>query len=302
MTLPRRIIPHAVYLITRRCTQRMFLLKPSMRTTTIFIYCLALAAQKTGVQIHAVAVLSNHYHAVCTDPEGRLPEFMAYLHRLVATCMNAGMGRWENFWASEKPSAVRLENDEDILDKIVYTACNPVAAGLVAKAEHWPGLLAYQAGTILKAGRPEVFFRKDGDMAESASIRLTSPLLNTKLPEQTYNEQIKNLVGNEEKRIQAEMASLGRSFMGRAAVLAQKVTDTPYRQEPRRRLNPTVACKSKWHRIEALRRLKSFVSEYKEALTQWRRGNREVVFPAGTYALRIHAGVPCTHPVAVASG
>ena len=302
MTLPRRIIPNATYLVTRRCTQRLFLLKPSPRTTTVFVYCLAVAAQKTGVQVHAVAVLSNHYHAVCTDPEGRLPEFMAYLHRLVATCMNAGMGRWENFWASEKPSAVRLENDEDILDKIVYTACNPVAAGLVAKADHWPGLMAYQAEKVLKAARPDMFFRKDGDMAESASITMTPPPLKTKPPQQNHKEQIVNLVRNEEMRIQTEMAKLGRAFMGKAAVLGQKVTDAPFTKEARRGLNPNVACKSKWHRIEALRRLKSFVNEYKEALKEWRRGNREVVFPAGTYALRIHASVRCFNPPAVASG
>ena len=302
MTLPRRIVPNATYLVTRRCTQRLFLLKPSIRTTTVFVYCLAVAARKTGVLVHAIAVMSNHYHAVCTDPEGRLPEFMAYLHRLVATCMNAGLGRWENFWASEKPSAVLLENDEDVLDKIVYLACNPVTSGLVAKAEHWPGLPAYQPGKTLNADRPEVFFRKDGDMAESASITLVPPPLTTKPTLQNYNEQISNLVRSEEMRVQTEMGKLGRSFRGKAAALGQKVSDSPFTKKQRRRLNPDVACKSKWHRIEALRRLKSFISEYKEALIEWRRGNREVVFPAGTYALRIHAGVRCVHPPAVASG
>ena len=302
MTLPRRIIPDATYLVTRRCTQRLFLLKPSQRTTSIFVYCLAVSAQETGVQVHAVGVLSNHYHAVCTDPQGRLPEFMAYLHRLIATCMNAAMGRWENFWASEQPSAVLLENDEDILDKIVYVACNPVAAGLVAKAEHWPGLMAYRAGKTLSAARPEVFFRKDGDMAESASITLTPAPLSTTPSGQSYAEHIGKLVQNREQEIQNEMAMLGRAFMGKAAVLRQKVTESPFTRAPRRRMNPNVACKSKWHRIEALRRLKAFVSEYKKAFLEWRHGNRAVVFPAGTYALRIHAGVACFAPTVIASG
>jgi hypothetical protein len=131
---------------------------------------------------------------------------------------------------------------------------------------------------------------------------LTPPPLSTKQGNQKYNEQITNFVQNEELRIQETMAKLGRSFMGKAALLKQKVTDSPFKKEPKRRLNPTVACKSKWHRIEALRRLKSFISEYKQALVEWRRGNREVVFPAGTYSLRIHAGVSCVVPAAVASG
>ena len=139
-------------------------------------------------------------------------------------------------------------------------------------------------------------------MAVSASITLTPPPLTAKPTRQNYNEQISNLIQDEELRIQTEMTQLGRSFMGKAAVLAQKVTDTPFTKEPRRRLNPAVACKSKWHRIEALRRLKSFISQYREALLEWRRGNREVVFPAGTYALRVHAGVPCVTPAEIASG
>ena len=300
--MPRRIIPNSTYLVTRRCTQRLFLLKPSTRTSTAFVYCLAVAAQKTGVLIHAVAVLSNHYHLVCTDPEGRLPEFMCHLNKLVAKCMNASMGRWENFWSSEKPSAVLLENDEDVLDKIVYLACNPVAAGLVAKVEHWPGVMAYQSGKTLKAERPDLFFRKDGNMAESASITLTPPPLTTSLSREGYCKQIAKLVQNREQEIQTEMARLGQSFMGKAAVLGQKVTDSPFTKETRRKLNPNIACKSKWHRIEALRRLKTFISEYKAALIEWRRGNRNVVFPEGTYALRIQAGVLCVGSAAVASG
>jgi len=188
------------------------------------------------------------------------------------------------------------------LDKIVYLACNPVAAGLVAKAEHWPGVMAYQSGKTLKAKRPDVFFRKDGDTAESASITLTPPPLTTSLSRESYCKQIAKLVQNREQEIQTEVARLGQSFMGKAAVLGQKVTDSPFTKEPKGKLNPNIACKSKWHRIEALRRLKTFISEYKAALIEWRRGNRNVVFPEGTYALRIQAGVLCVGSAAVASG
>ena len=93
MSLPREILPNSTYLVTRRCTQRQFLLKPCTVINQIFLYCLALALARTGVVVHAFVVLSNHYHAVVTDPEGKLPEFLAYFHRLVATCVNATLGR-----------------------------------------------------------------------------------------------------------------------------------------------------------------------------------------------------------------
>ncbi|MDJ0762513.1 MAG: hypothetical protein QNJ97_05935 [Myxococcota bacterium] len=175
MTLPRRIIPNTTYLVTRRCTQRQFLLKPTKLNTNIFTYCLAIAAQNSGVLVHAICVLSNHYHAVVTDTKGNLPQFMEYLHKYVAKTINASLGRWENFWASEKPSAVALQNPQDVLDKIAYTICNPVEAGLVAKTAHWPGVAAFSPGQALRAKRPDVFFRANGPMPPSASLAIAMP-------------------------------------------------------------------------------------------------------------------------------
>ena len=45
MTLPREVIPERFYMVTRRCTQRLFLLRPDSETNNVFLYCLAEAAQ-----------------------------------------------------------------------------------------------------------------------------------------------------------------------------------------------------------------------------------------------------------------
>ena len=58
-------------------------------------------------------------------------------------------------------------------------------------------------------------------------------------------------------------------------------------------LNPRVAARSKWLRIEAIQRNKQFLADYHQVRRRWKEGDREVVFPLGTYALRIHANVPC---------
>ena len=58
-----------------------------------------------------------------------------------------------------------------------------------------------------------------------------------------------------------------------------------------------MACQNKWRRIEALGRQRSFVESYFEAFTLYRGGNRDVVFPEGTYALRYRVGVRCGPPV-----
>ena len=50
---------------------------------------------------------------------------------------------------------------------------------------------------------------------------------------------------------------------------------------------------NKWARIEALGRLRSFIAGYRDAWLAWRAGERGVVFPFGTYGLRLYAGVCC---------
>lgn len=89
VTAPREVLPGRSYLLTRRCTQRQFLLKPSPRTNQLVRYCLAVAASKTGVLLHAVCFMSNHWHGVVTDPFARLPEFLEHFHRLLAKAQNA---------------------------------------------------------------------------------------------------------------------------------------------------------------------------------------------------------------------
>lgn len=49
MTPPRQVLPGTVYLVTRRCAQREFLLKPTDITTGIVKYVLAVAAKRYGV-------------------------------------------------------------------------------------------------------------------------------------------------------------------------------------------------------------------------------------------------------------
>jgi len=295
MSLPRQILPGSTYLVTRRCTQRQFLLKPTPLNNMIFAFCLALAAIRTGVLLHAFCVLSNHWHGVVTDPHGRLPDFLEYLHKYVSKCINASLGRWENLWSSEQPSIVRLEGDEDVLNKIAYVMTNPLAAGLVNRSSKWPGLREHQPGTRI-VRRPSVFFRPNGPVPKVASLTLVPPPLKSSTSPSETIRRVEQAVADREAELGKQHAIEGKKPLGLKAIRAQKVTDTPWTKEPRRRLSPRVAAKDKWRRIEALRRVKAFVDAYREAYTRWKAGVLDVVFPPGTYALRIYAGVRCADP------
>jgi REP element-mobilizing transposase RayT len=175
MAHPRRVVPGETYLITRRCYQRTFRLRPCLETSQIFLYCLAFAAERTGVVLHACCVMSNHHHLVVTDTRGVLPDFLRELHRLTAKAMNAWQGQWENLWAAEPCNAVRLVTDEDVDDKIAYVVANPVAAGLVEQPEQWPGVLLW-GESLRRVTRPESYFREEGTCPEEASLAIERPV------------------------------------------------------------------------------------------------------------------------------
>ena len=96
MTAPRQLLPGSMYMVTRRCAQRQFLLSPSALVNQVFLYCMACAIECSGVQVIAFVCMSNHWHAIVQDVEGRLPDFMACLNRLVGKCVNASLGRFES--------------------------------------------------------------------------------------------------------------------------------------------------------------------------------------------------------------
>jgi len=49
----------------------------------------------------------------------------------------------------------------------------------------------------------------------------------------------------------------------------------------------------KWKRLEGISRLKTFLGEYRQAWLARTAGVENVLFPAGTYLLRILHGVQC---------
>ncbi len=62
MTIARPVFPGRFLFITRRCTQRQFLLRPDDETNQNFTYCLAEAAKHTEMEVVLPQMMSNHQH------------------------------------------------------------------------------------------------------------------------------------------------------------------------------------------------------------------------------------------------
>jgi hypothetical protein len=266
-------------------------LRPDPETNNAFTYCLIEAALRFEIEVLLPCAMSNHHHTVIYDRAGRYPEFVEHFHKLFARSENALRGRWENFWSSEQVCVVRLIDREAVIDKLVYTASNPVQDHLVDRVHHWPGvngLAALLHGRTLRARRPLHFFRPDGPMPDEVEMRLTIP---PELgPEVEVLAELRQRVHAVEAEHEAERRRTGRQVLGCRAVLQQSYRAYPSSVEPRRNLRPQVAGRSKWSRIEALLRNRAFIEEYARARQAWREGS-QVAFPLGTYWLRRFANV-----------
>jgi len=291
MTAPRQILSGSTYLVTRRCTGRQFLLRPSKAASRIFLYLLAVAVERYGIQLHAYCVMSNHYHLVVTDPDARLPACLQFLDALVARAVNALLGRIDDhFWGRDTFSAVELAGPEAIVDKAAYTLANPVAAGLVRSAHCWPGLWSSPdsiGGEARLVERPRHFFDPKGTMPKSAPLKVTTP------PGFATAEEVRQQLSAALAAQETAAVKKVGTFLGASRVLAQKPTARASSIEPLGRLNPRVAARDEEGRVAALQRLLTFLSEYRTALREWRDGKRATVFPAGTYLMRLSCGVAC---------
>lgn len=285
MSLPRQVLAGTDYMFTRRCTQRQFLMRPDKETTQAYLYCLAVAAEKHGIEVYFAVAMSNHHHLGGRDTRGNFPDFLQYLHRLFAVHQNALRGRWENFWSSEQTSAVRLVDGTSCLEKMVYALTNPVKDDLVDRAHHWPGFSSLRAsltGATLTVRRPRHFFSPEGRLPETARIRFARPPGCEHMTQDEFAAFLTSQVGEVERECVERRQSEGKRILGRREVRRQRCSDSPTSQEPRRRLNPRVACRDRWRRVEALARNKAFVNEHAAAREAFQR-DPSARFPAGTW-------------------
>jgi len=290
MTLPRRVVPGMLQLITRRVTRRTHLFRPDPKLVQLCQYLLAVYCERYGVLLHAVVFMSNHMHLIITDSCGCVPDFLRDFHRALALGVKV-LRHWDGaLWDNLPTSRVQLCTPQAVIEKLAYIMANPVTAGLVHRAEDWPGFttLPHQLGVqSWSAQRPDFFFDPDNPRwPPSATLRLTAPQLPWDI------DEVRRRVAHELDHLQSlahrKLCANGSRVLGRRAVLQI----SPYQQakstEHRCGLNPSIAVGRGQPDafFQAVQVLRSFRHAYREALEQWRNGYRDVIFPAATWLMR----------------
>jgi putative transposase len=289
MTVARQVVAGRSHFISRRCTQRQLLLRPDRGVEQIYLYCLGEAAARYEVTLHGFIAMSNHQHLHVRDNRGNFPEFLAHLNKMIAKAMNARLGRWENFWATEQANAVYLVEPADRFAKLVYLLANPVAAHLVDRIADWPGassLGLHLSGRSLTIERPRSFFSADGTMPAEVTLRIERPDGFEHLSESEWRQKLHDALTEEEERARVERRERGMGVLGRKAVLRAEPTDQPRTVEPRGGLRPHVACLNEARRMVELAALTAFRHARTAALVRALAGDLTVLFPFGTYRIR----------------
>jgi len=291
-------VPGGTYLVTRNTVMSLFLLTPNQTVNQILEYCLAWAANKHGVLLHAVSVESNHFHVELTDALGQLSDFVQEFDSRVARCLleyyreRFPQRRLDALWSpADSFNATLLVTANAVL---VYTLTNPVKDGLVHDYRKWPGFNTRPSdwrGRVRRVKRPDYYFKNTPEQIE---YRIVPP------SQLLQGRGLKGLIADVETQIRerqsqaaTDMAAQGRTFMGVKAILKTDPFSSPSTPRPVGNPNPQVAAGGDREALSlATRAVQAFRYAYREAWKLFKQGVT-AVFPGGTLLMRRRFNVPC---------
>lgn len=280
----------------------MFLLLPKREVVCVFEYLLAVATREFEMQVHEVLCMSNHFHLLLTDIHGRLPDFMHYFDSLLARSVNACRGSSGSVFEKEY-SLVAETDDDKIIEHAVYTLANPCAEHLVRRSKQWRGFSTrrLEYGQTVRIERPRVgLWKEPGEkpqrrckpsrLPDVVEFELVRPPVWLQLGDAELRAEVRRRLDKRELELIEMRRRVGTEVVGMRRVLAQRWNTFPRRPDDLFETRPRAAG-SGWK--EELRRLREFVVAHARARARFLAGERGVVWPAGTWQMRVRYGLPC---------
>ena len=281
-------------MVTKRVHKRQMLLIGDDHVNQVVLYTLAYSMQDRGMALHSMVTEGNHIHRTDTDAKAVRPAVNQKFHSLVAKQLNRHYGESDAFFSNKQTNIVHNENENDVLDRIVYTMGNPVADGIEREGKNHKGIRMRWPQPDMVIKRPKGFFRtkeQGGKTPDEIVLRFTRPPGFHGLTDEELDELIEKrvLAYEAEKRAERDAKGLGfRCDRTDALPDPRSYPKTPHKLF---RLAPLIGAKIKEQRLAAIERLRTFRAAHEVARLRKKAGEHDVVFPHGTYLAAVRWNV-----------
>ena len=286
---------------TSRTFQRRLLLTPGMRFVRLFIGLIARAQRLTGVLVHEVIVLGNHFHILASVEDVRMQaRFLGLTKRWMSDEVQRHSSWTNGIWRKRYDPIPISDEEEAQYKRLEYVYSQGVKENLVADPEDWPGVSTVSARTagydelegdwIDRTAMSKARGRGESPRAEDYTIQETlrlSPMpMWRHLSKAEYRRRCQDLV----KRIRETAMErhrkngtkpLGRERLRRMDPLAVPAQKGPVSENERGRPMFHTATRAEYRRLR--RSYELFFEAYRSAAEKVRRGQIGVKFPTGCF-------------------
>lgn len=295
MTKPRRHVAGQIALLTRRCLEQRHYLRPDDYMHQVVGFEIGKVADQFGQQLYAAMAMSNHLHFGVGDTTGNRSDFMGHAMAGIARARNRDLGRKGRFWETCPFGDTVLLDANAIERKLVYIWLNPVRAGLVERAEDWPGfaILPTDWGETMRFGKPERYYGwRSPDVVE---ITPEPPPIANHLTLEEARNHYQNLLRIAEDEVASIRRDQGLDFLGVEKISDVAPLDRPKGQDDSKKINPRFATTDPQLMNRAIENYQSFVDRYQRCRRRWLQ-NDPVTLPSGTVALRRNTPLETEEP------
>ena len=160
-----------VYHVINRGNYRADIFR-SDKAKTAFLKCLGEACGKTGWEVHAWCLMSNHYHLALSTPQANLVEGMRWLQGTFATRFNRMRDERGHLFQGRYKSLL-VDPDEGLGSLCHYIHLNPVRAKLRSLSElsgyRWTSL-----SWLLNPGQRPAWFKPEPALEHAGELTDTT--------------------------------------------------------------------------------------------------------------------------------
>jgi hypothetical protein len=295
MPRPLRYVPAgSVVEVTARTVGSRFLLRPGPTTNNLVLGVIGRAQHLYGVRIYALAVMSNHLHALLgVEHAAQLAAFMQ--HVLANIAKEVGRHhRWQGPFWSRRYRSIVVADAESQASRLSYVLCQGLKEGLIDRADRWPGASTTAA---LMRGRPlhgvwydrsrQLEARRRGARPDPLrteqvyDVRVSQLPAFTDKPPEEYRRYICETVRQEERDVCADRARAGKTtVLGARRILEQDPHSCPLDTD--RSPAPLVHAASRVVRAAFRAAYGAFVDAFRSAAACLRQGGA-AQFPDGAF-------------------